>query len=98
MRGSVSVCLYKGRQIEKTCINFFKESGLSATLKRSLVCLHLIELQVPYFIWLNICQFFHCYIPLLNIFPIPNLVLYRFGAHDSIHNAYFFKLQYINFD
>ena len=34
MRGSVSVCLYKGRQIEKTCINFFEESGLSAILIR----------------------------------------------------------------
>ena len=33
MRGSVSVCLYKGRQIEKTCINFFEESGLIATLR-----------------------------------------------------------------
>ena len=33
MRGSVSVCLYKGRQIEKTFINFFEESGLNATLK-----------------------------------------------------------------
>ena len=32
MRGSVSVCLCKGRQIEKTCINFFEESGLNATL------------------------------------------------------------------
>ena len=36
MRGSVSVCLYKGRQIEKTCVNFFEESGLIATLKISL--------------------------------------------------------------
>ena len=32
MRGSVSICLYKFRQIEKTCINFFEESGLNATL------------------------------------------------------------------
>ena len=32
MRGSVSVCPYKGRQIEKTCIKFFQESGLIATL------------------------------------------------------------------
>ena len=32
MRGSVSVCLHKGRQIEKRCINFFEESGLNATL------------------------------------------------------------------
>ena len=35
MRGSVSVYLYKGRQIEKKCINFFEESGLNATLMLS---------------------------------------------------------------
>ena len=35
MRGSVSACLYKGRQIEKTCMNFFEESGLNATLSHS---------------------------------------------------------------
>ena len=33
MRGIVSACLYKGRQIEKTCINFFEESGVNATLR-----------------------------------------------------------------
>ena len=36
MRGSVSICLYKGRQIKKTCINFFEESGLNATLTKTL--------------------------------------------------------------
>ena len=39
MRGSVSVCLYKHRQIEKTCINFFEEYGLIATLSNSNQCL-----------------------------------------------------------
>ena len=38
MRGSVSVCLFKGRQIEKTCINFFEESGLIATLSFQITC------------------------------------------------------------
>ena len=33
MPGNVSVCLYKGRQTEKTCINFFEESDLIATLE-----------------------------------------------------------------
>ena len=34
MRGSVSVCLYKGQQIEKNVHQFFfEESGLIATLK-----------------------------------------------------------------
>ena len=46
MRGSVSVCLYKGRQIEITCIIFFEESGLSATLMSLNCYLTLIMIKI----------------------------------------------------
>ena len=46
MHGNLLVCLYKGRQIEKKCINFFEESGLRASSVCCAIDNHLPEFSL----------------------------------------------------